>query len=514
MTKGKLPMAETEPGGRNPAEGPAEGPAEWAGAETGDQGGANAMWGGRFAQAPSALMDRINVSIDVDQRLWRQDIAGSKAHVAMLGACGIVSADDAATISSGLDGIAGELEAGTFTFSRSLEDIHMNIEARLAERIGPIAGRLHTARSRNDQVATDLRLWVRDWLDGIDGALARFQSALVDLAADHTDTVMPGFTHLQPAQPVTFAHHCLAYVEMAARDRSRFADARTRTNVSPLGAAALAGTSFPIDRHQTAETLGFSGPMANSLDAVSDRDFALEVMAGAGIAAMHLSRLAEEVVIWSGPQYGFVSLPDSFSTGSSIMPQKRNPDAAELIRAKTGRIAGDFQSLLMVMKGLPLAYSKDMQEDKEAVFDALDAYGLCVQVMTGMMAGITVNRPAMARAAAAGFSTATDLADWLVRVLGLPFRDAHHVTGRIVAAAEARGVDMAALPLEDMQAVEPRITQDIFSVLTVEQSVASRTSFGGTAPEAVRKQIEEWRVRLGGADQGLSGQTQLVGASQ
>ncbi len=465
-------------------------------ATSGEATTGQAMWGGRFAAKPSDLMEEINASIDVDKRLYAQDIAGSRAHVAMLAESGIVSAQDAAAIDQGLEQILKEIAAGRMTFSRALEDIHMNVEARLADLIGPAAGRLHTARSRNDQVATDFRLWVRDWLDEADQRLARFQTAMIDLAEAHADAVMPGFTHLQPAQPVTFGHHCLAYVEMAGRDRGRFRDARVRANESPLGAAALAGTSFPIDRERTAAALGFEAPMRNSLDAVSDRDFGLEAMAAAGIAAMHLSRLAEEIVIWSGPQYGFVSLPDAYSTGSSIMPQKRNPDAAELVRAKTGRIAGAFQTLLMVMKGLPLAYSKDMQEDKEAVFDALDAYALSLDVMTGMMSMLTINRDAMAAAAGRGFSTATDLADWLVRVLGLPFREAHHVTGRIVALAEAQGVDLTGLSLSAMQEVEPRITEDVVSVLSVEQSVSSRTSFGGTAPVRVGEQVAFWRTRL------------------
>ncbi len=454
------------------------------------------MWGGRFAASPSMLMEKINASIDVDRRLYREDIQGSKAHVAMLAETGIVSAEDAQRIAAGLDRVLEEIEQGRLTFSRALEDIHMNVEARLADLIGPVAGRLHTARSRNDQVATDLKLWVRGWLGRIDEGLTRFQAALLTQAQTHSDTVMPGFTHLQPAQPVSFGHHCLAYVEMAARDRGRFADARRRLNESPLGAAALAGTSFPIDREATARALGFDRPTRNSLDSVSDRDFALEAQAAAAIGAMHLSRLAEEIVIWSGPQYGFVRLPDSFSTGSSIMPQKRNPDAAELVRAKAGRIAGAFQTLLMVMKGLPLAYSKDMQEDKEAVFDALDAYALSLEVMTGMVAALDIDAAAMGKAAGAGFSTATDLADWLVRVRGLPFREAHHITGRIVAMAEARGTSLADLPLEAMKQVEPGITEDVFSVLSVERSVVSRTSFGGTAPANVRQQIAWWRDRL------------------
>jgi argininosuccinate lyase len=457
---------------------------------------ANSMWGGRFAAKPHDLMERINASIDVDLRLYAQDISGSNAHAAMLAEAEIISREDATRITEGLDAVLSEIEAGQFETSAALEDIHMHIEARLAELIGPAAGRLHTARSRNDQVALDAKLWVRDWLDAADARLAAFQTAMIDLADAHAETVMPGFTHLQPAQPVTFGHHCLAYVEMVARDRSRFQDARRRLNECPLGAAALAGTSFPIDRHATAKALGFDSPTRNSLDSVSDRDFALEVMAAASIAAMHLSRLAEEIVIWSGPQYGFVVLPDTFSTGSSIMPQKRNPDAAELVRAKTGRIAGDFQTLLMVMKGLPLAYSKDMQEDKEALFDALDSYALCLDVMTGMMGELTVNKDPMAVAAGKGFSTATDLADWLVREAGIPFREAHHITGQVVALAESMGVDIAGLDLEAMTSIDARITEDVYSVLSVGKSVASRTSFGGTAPSQVREQVAWWRERV------------------
>ncbi len=460
------------------------------------QPGGNRMWGGRFAAKPAELMETINASIDVDRRLYAQDIAGSKAHVAMLARQGIVTPEDAEAIARGLDQILGEIESGGLTLSAALEDIHMNVEARLAEIIGPAAGRLHTARSRNDQVATDFRLWVRDWLDAADARLAGFIAVLLDLAEAHAGAVMPGFTHLQPAQPVTFGHHCLAYVEMIARDRGRFADARRRLNECPLGSAALAGTSFPIDRAMTAAALGFEAPARNSLDGVADRDFALETLAAASIGAMHLSRLAEEIVIWATPQFGFVTLPDTYSTGSSIMPQKRNPDAAELVRAKTGRIAGAFQTLLIVMKGLPLAYSKDMQEDKEAVFDALDAYALSLDVMAGMMAELVIVPEAMKGAAAAGFSTATDFADWLVRVLNIPFREAHHITGRAVAEAEKAGVGLDGLALEALQAIEPRITGDVFSVLSVEASVASRTSFGGTAPDNVRAQAAEWRSRL------------------
>ncbi len=454
------------------------------------------MWGGRFEAAPDAIMQEINASIGFDKRLYSQDIVGSKAHVAMLAAVGILTEAEAKRIAKGLDRILAEIEAGTFTFSRALEDIHMNIEARLAELIGPVAGKLHTARSRNDQVATDFRLYMRDFLDAADVALAGLQRALAEKALAHAGTVMPGFTHLQTAQPVTFGHHLLAYVEMLARDRGRLADARKRLNECPLGAAALAGTSFPIDRRMTAKALGFARPMANSLDAVSDRDFVLEPLAAAAISAMHLTRLAEEIVLWCSAQFGFVRLTDAFSTGSSIMPQKRNPDAAELVRAKLGRISGAFQGLLMVMKGLPLAYSKDMQEDKEATFDALDAFALTISAMTAMIRDLEPDEQAMRAAAAAGFSTATDLADWLVRHLGLPFREAHHVTGGIVALAEARGVGLEALDLAAMQEIEPRITREVYSVLSVERSVASRRSYGGTAPQNVRKMAKGWIKRL------------------
>ncbi len=456
------------------------------------------MWGGRFAGTPSEIMEEINASIAFDQRFFAQDIAGSKAHCAMLAETGIISAEDAAEITGGLDRIQRDMEAGAFTFSRALEDIHMNIEARLAELIGPAAGRLHTARSRNDQVATDFRLYVRDTVDHLDGQLAGLQRALAEKAAAHADTIMPGFTHLQTAQPVTFGHHCLAYVEMAARDRGRFADARRRMNESPLGAAALAGTSFPIDRDMTARTLGFDAPMRNSLDAVSARDFVLETLAAAAIAATHLSRFAEELVIWSSAQFRFVRLSDRFTTGSSIMPQKRNPDAAELVRAKAGRVIGALATLMVVMKGLPLAYSKDMQEDKEPAFDALDTLSLAIAAITGMVEDMEPDREAMRAAAAHGFSTATDLADWLVRVLGLPFREAHHVTGSLVSRAEQAGVDLKDLPLAAMQEVEPRITDDVFSVLSVEASVASRGSLGGTAPDNVRREAERWLKTLKG----------------
>ncbi len=457
---------------------------------------ANAMWGGRFALSPAEIMEEINASIGFDKVLAPQDIRGSKAHAAMLAAQGIISKDDEAKIQAGLDQVLGEIEAGTFKFSRALEDVHMNVESRLKELIGDAAGRLHTARSRNDQVALDFRLFVRDRIDAMDAAIGRLQLALARKAEAHAGTVMPGFTHLQPAQPVTFGHHCLAYVEMLARDRGRLRDARARLNQCPLGSAALAGTSFPIDRHMTAKALGFDGPTANSLDGVSDRDFALETLAAASIAAMHMSRLAEEIVIWMTPQFGFIKLSDRFTTGSSIMPQKRNPDAAELARAKVGRIAGAFQSLLMVMKGLPLTYSKDMQEDKEVTFDALDSVALVFAAMAGMVEDMEPNAEVMAKAAGRGYSTATDLADWLVQNLNLPFREAHHVTGRIVAAAEAKGIDLEALPLGAMQAIEPRITHEISTVLSVDNSVKSRTSYGGTAPHLVLEMARSWVSRL------------------
>ena len=430
------------------------------------------MWGGRFASGPGAIMQEINASIDFDRRLYRQDIAASKAHAAMLARQGIIARDDAAEIAHGLDTILSEMESGKFRFKRALEDIHMNVESRLAELIGPAAGRLHTARSRNDQIATDFKLWVRDAIDEIDAALAGYQRALAEKALAHAATVMPGFTHLQTAQPVTFGHHLLAYVEMAARDRGRFADARKRLNENPLGAAALAGTSFRLDRAMTAKSLGFDRPAANSLDAVSDRDFVLETLAAASITAMHLSRFAEEIVLWCSPLVGFVRLSDKFTTGSSIMPQKRNPDAAELVRAKTGRIFGALQGMLVVMKGLPLAYQKDMQEDKEGAMDALSALMLCIAAMAGMVADMVPDAARMKAAAGAGYSTATDLADWLVRTLKMPFRDAHHITGRIVAAAEQAGVSLEELPLAAMQAIEPRITKAVFGVLSVERSVA------------------------------------------
>jgi argininosuccinate lyase len=457
----------------------------------------NKMWGGRFASGPDAIMEEINASIDFDRRLYRQDIAASKAHAAMLAKQGIIARDDAAKIARGLDTILSEMEAGKFRFKRALEDIHMNVEARLADLIGPAAGRLHTARSRNDQVATDFKLWVRDAIDAIDVALAGYSRALARKAAEHAATVMPGFTHLQSAQPVTFGHHLLAYVEMAARDRGRFADARKRLNESPLGSAALAGTSFRLDRAMTAKALGFTRAAANSLDAVSDRDFVLETLAAASITAVHLSRFAEEIVIWCSPLAGLAKLSDKFTTGSSIMPQKRNPDAAELVRAKTGRIVGALTALLMVMKGLPLAYQKDMQEDKEGAMDALSALMLCIAAMTGMVADLAPDAARMRDAAGAGYATATDLADWLVRTLKIPFREAHHVTGRIVAAAEQAGQPLEKLPLAAMRAIEPRITKAVFKVLSVEQSVESRTSYGGTAPANVRREANKWLKKLG-----------------
>ena len=456
----------------------------------------NAMWGGRFAAGPDAIMEAINASIGFDQRLATQDIEGSRAHAAMLAATGIVSDSDVDAIRKGLLTVLSEIEAGQFQFSTALEDIHMNVEARLKEIIGEPAGRLHTARSRNDQVATDFRLWVRAQCDAAIAGLEALMRALLAQAEAGADWVMPGFTHLQTAQPVTWGHHMMAYVEMLARDRGRFVDARARMNESHLGAAALAGTSFPIDRHMTASALGFDRPMANSLDAVSDRDFALEFLAAASICAMHLSRFAEELVIWSSAQFRFVRLSDRFTTGSSIMPQKKNPDAAELIRAKIGRIFGANVALMMVMKGLPLAYSKDMQEDKEQVFDAADNLMLALAAMDGMVRDMTANREALERAAGSGFSTATDLADWLVRVLGLPFRDAHHVTGSLVAMAEGAGVDLPDLTLAQMQSVHAGITQDVFAVLGVHNSVASRMSYGGTAPAQVRAQIARWKEML------------------
>ncbi len=455
------------------------------------------MWGGRFSSKPSDIMQAINVSIGFDRKLAHQDIRGSRAHATMLAAQGIISKKDLSDILSGLDEIEGEIRAGTFPFSDELEDIHLNIEGRLKDKIGEAAGRLHTGRSRNDQVATDFRLWVRDHLDQFDVQIDQLQRALLDQAEAHTDTIMPGFTHLQTAQPVTFGHHMMAYLEMFARDRARFSDCRTRMNESPLGAAALAGTPYPIDRDMTANALGFDRPMANSLDAVSARDFALEALSAASICATHLSRLSEEIVIWTSAQFGFVSLSDAFTTGSSIMPQKRNPDAAELVRAKVGRILGALTSLMVVMKGLPLAYSKDMQEDKEPVFDAFEALGLGLAAMAGMVADMTPNKDKLAAAAGGAYSTATDLADWLVRELGMPFRDAHHVTGTIVAKAEQQGKTLDAMDLVGMQSVEPRIHDGVFSVLSPHASASSRTSYGGTAPSEVAKQVKRWKENLG-----------------
>jgi argininosuccinate lyase len=456
----------------------------------------NKMWGGRFSVGPAEIMQEINASIDFDRKLAQQDIAGSKAHVAMLARQGVVEAADADAIRDGLDQIQGEIEAGAFAFSRELEDIHMNVESRLAAEIGAPAGRLHTARSRNDQVATDFKLWVRDTLDSLEAQIADLQQALAARALASADMVMPGFTHLQSAQPVTFGHHLLAYVEMLARDRGRFLDARARLNECPLGAAALAGTSFPIDRFATAKALGFDRPTANSLDSVADRDFALEALGAASICAVHLSRFAEELVLWTTAQFGFIRLSDAFSTGSSIMPQKRNPDAAELVRGKSGRVFGHLMGLLTVMKGLPLAYSKDMQEDKEGVFDALQTLSLCLAATAGMVRDLTPDAKRMRAAAGSGYATATDLADWLVRTLKMPFREAHHVTGRIVGIASDRAVPLEKLTLAELQSVEPRITQDVFEVLGVTRSVKSRTSYGGTAPVNVRRQANAWLKKL------------------
>ncbi|MCZ8375120.1 MAG: argininosuccinate lyase [Beijerinckiaceae bacterium] len=457
---------------------------------------ANEMWGGRFAEGPAAIMQEINASIGFDKRLAAQDIRGSMAHAEMLAAQGIIDPQSAEAIIQGLGKVKQEIDAGAFTFKTSLEDIHMNVEARLAEIIGAPAGRLHTARSRNDQVATDFRLWVRDTIDAIDAALGDLQQALCEKALQHSGTVMPGFTHLQSAQPVTFGHHLMAYVEMLGRDRGRFRDARARLNECPLGAAALAGTSFPIDRMRTAQWLGFDRPTANSLDSVSDRDFVLETLAAASILAMHLSRFAEEIVIWTTPQFAFITLSDKFTTGSSIMPQKRNPDAAELVRAKTGRIFGAMVGMLTVMKGLALAYAKDMQEDKEPTFDALDALALALAATAGMVRDMEPDAKRLKKAAGSGYATATDLADWLVRTLKMPFREAHHVTGRIVGLASERGVELEKLSLAEMQGIEPRITAEIFEVLGVLNSVRSRTSYGGTAPANVRSQAKRWLARL------------------
>ena len=459
--------------------------------------GSNQMWGGRFSQGPSAIMREINASIPFDKALWRQDLAASKAHVAMLGQQGIVSAEDAASISAGLDQVAAEYEANGVPENWDLEDIHMTTESRLAELIGPVAGRLHTARSRNDQVATDFKLWVREACLAADAALGSLQVALVTRAEEHAASIMPGFTHLQTAQPVTLGHHLMAYYEMAQRDRSRFVDAHTRASQCPLGAAALAGTGFPIDRDMTARALGFAMPTANSLDSVSDRDFALDYLMAATQCALHLSRLAEEFIIWASQPFGFVTLPDALSTGSSIMPQKKNPDAAELVRGHSGRIAGCLTSLIRTMKGLPLAYSKDMQDDKPPVFEAASLLMLCLAAMTGMVEGATFRTSRMREAVELGYATATDLADWLVREANVPFREAHHITGAAVKLAESRGVALDQLALTDLQAIDARIDNQVFAALSVEASVAARSSHGGTSPDEVRKRIAEARAALG-----------------
>ncbi|WP_438992883.1 argininosuccinate lyase [Pseudemcibacter sp.] len=458
---------------------------------------ANTLWGGRFEGGVSDIMEKINASIDFDKILYRQDIQGSIEHCKMLVETGIITNEDGQSIQDGLTQIEQEITEGNFEFSAELEDIHMNVEARLTEIIGATAGRLHTARSRNDQVATDFKLYVRDACDQADEALKALQIALINIAEENADVILPGFTHLQSAQPVTFGHHMMAYFEMFTRDRGRFQDARKRLNECPLGAAALAGTSFPIDRHQTAKALGFDGPTANSMDSVSDRDHALEFMSAAAISAVHVSRLAEEMVTWSCAQFNFIQMSDSFTTGSSIMPQKRNPDAAELCRGKSGRIIGSLNSLLITMKGLALTFSKDMQEDKEATFDAVETYSLIIAAMTGMVEDMKVNPEQMRKATDLGFITATDLADWVVRVLGLPFRQAHHITGSLVAMAEKKGCDLDGLTLEEMQTIEPLITDDVFNVLSVDKSVASRVSFGGTAPSEVLKQVESAKKRIG-----------------
>jgi argininosuccinate lyase len=459
--------------------------------------GSNQMWGGRFAEGPSAIMREINASIPFDKALWRQDIAASKAHAAMLGACGIISSEDALAIEQGLDRIAGEFEADGVPEDWALEDIHMTVESRLAELIGPAAGRLHTARSRNDQVATDFRLWVREAIDQVDAGLEQLQRALVRRADEHATSIMPGMTHLQTAQPVTLGHHLMAYYEMVARDRSRFADARVRLNQCPLGSAALAGTGFPIDREMTAQALGFAGPTANSLDSVSDRDFALDYLTAASQCALHLSRLAEEMIIWASQPFAFVRMPDALSTGSSIMPQKKNPDAAELVRGHAGRIVGCAVSLMVTMKGLPLAYSKDMQDDKPPVFEAAGLLSLSIAAMTGMVEGAEFRTERMRQAAELGYATATDLADWLVREAGVPFREAHHITGAAVKLAEGKGVGLDTLTLEELQAIDSRIGEGMFAALSVEASVAARASHGGTAPAQVRQRIAEARERLG-----------------
>ncbi|WP_291841497.1 argininosuccinate lyase [Maricaulis sp.] len=465
--------------------------------ETAPTKSSSAMWGGRFSAGPSAVMEAINASIDVDQRMADQDIDGSLAHSRMLAATGVISSEDAAAIQRGLEQVRSEIHAGDFPWSKALEDVHMNVEARLKAIIGEPAGRLHTARSRNDQVATDFRLWLRDACDRIDAMLAAYQTALVQQAETHADQVMPGFTHLQTAQPVSLGHHLLSYVEVAQRDRGRFADARKRLNESPLGCAALAGTAFPIDREMTAKALGFDRPMANSLDGVAARDFALEVLSAAAICAVNLSRFAEEIVLWCTRRFGFATLSDAWSTGSSIMPQKRNPDAAELVRAKPGRIIGSLTGLLTVVKGLPLAYSKDLQEDKAPVFQAIDDLELALLSMAGMAADLTFFPAALEEAAGEAYSDATDLADYVVRELGKPFRDAHHISGSIVKLAEAKGVPLSLLPLADMQSVEPAIDDSVFSVLSARASMSSRTSFGGTSPVRVREQVAVWKDRLG-----------------
>ena len=457
----------------------------------------NKMWGGRFSTGPDSIMEAINASIDFDKRLGPEDVESSLAHADMLGATGILNVSDVYAIKEGLQEILSELNSGEFQFSADLEDIHMNIEARLKDKIGSPAGRLHTARSRNDQVATDFRLWVRGQIDWVDKNLVDLMKALLDQAQNGVSWIMPGFTHLQTAQPITWGHHMMAYVEMFSRDRSRFKDARDRMNECPLGSAALAGTSFPIDRNQTAKALEFDRPTANSLDAVSDRDFALEFLASSSICAMHLSRLAEELVIWSSAQFRFIELSDRFSTGSSIMPQKKNPDAAELVRAKIGRILGANVGLMTVMKGLPLAYSKDMQEDKEQVFDAADSLNLALCAMEGMIKDLTANKDSLEFAAKSGFSTATDLADWLVRVLNLPFREAHHITGELVGLAEQLKCDLSEIKLKEMQRIHSGITEDVFTVLSIENSVKSRSSYGGTSPEEVQFQIDRWKKELG-----------------
>jgi argininosuccinate lyase len=469
--------------------------------ETGGGTATNAMWGGRFADGPSAIMREINASIPFDKALWRQDIAASKAHVAMLGAAGIVSGEDAAAISAGLDAVAAEYAANGVPEDWDREDIHMTTEARLAELIGPVAGRLHTARSRNDQVATDFRLWVRDAFGQMDDGLAALQRALVTRAGEHAASIMPGFTHLQTAQPVTLGHHLMAYYEMFRRDRARIADARARMNECPLGSAALAGTGFPIDREATAAALGFDRPTANSLDAVSDRDFALDFLWSCSATALHLSRLAEELILWASQPFGFIRLPDSLSTGSSIMPQKKNPDAAELVRGHSGRVVGALTSLMITMKGLPLAYSKDMQDDKPPVFEAASLMALSIAAMTGMIAGATFNTARMRAAAELGYATATDLADWLVRQEGIPFREAHHITGAAVKLAESRGIALDQLPLDDLQAIDARIDQSVYAALSVDASVAARASYGGTAPERVAQQVAAARAMLGMEDE-------------